>query len=170
MTRPQPLWCTVPGCVFVTAPECMDITDVLQLLNLHVQSVNLSASLPPSPSSAGTWRGPLQPRTKRLCSPGTHAPTPEYLSQCTTTDQHALLCEAPLLLSPDTDSPAPGNQEGFLYLDLGSGLVLDNSNDACRVVCEAVSDVSYDSADAAVCEAASVIETTSSVPSLRRSL
>ena len=100
MTRPQPLWCTVPGCVFVTAPECMDMTDVLQLLNLHVQSVNLSASLPPSPSSAGTWRGPLQPRTKRLCSPGTHAPTPEYLSQCTTTDQHALLCEAPLLRSP----------------------------------------------------------------------
>ena len=63
-----------------------------------------------------------------------------------------------------------GNLEGFLYLDLGSGLVFDNSNDACRVTCEAANNVAYYSADDAVREAASVSEATSSVPSLRRSL
>ena len=54
MARPRPLWCTVPGCVFVTAPECMDMTDVLQLFNLHMQSVHLLPLPLPSPSSAGT--------------------------------------------------------------------------------------------------------------------
>ena len=170
MARPRPLRCTVTGYMFVTAPECMDMTDVLQLFNLHMQLVHLSALPLPSPSSAGTWRGHLQPRTKGLCSPGTHAPSPEYLSQCTTTNQHAFLCEAPLLRSPDTDAPAPGNHEGFLYLDLGSGLVFNYSNDTCWVACDAAKDVAYNSADDAVSEAASVIEASSSVPSLRRSL
>ena len=49
-------------------------------------------------------------------------------------------------------------------------LVFNYSNDTCWVACDAAKDVAYNSADDAVSEAASVIEASSSVPSLRRSL